>query len=233
MPSTLLLIPTYNERDNVSLIAEKILALNLELDVLFIDDNSPDGTGEVLDQLAAEHSCINVLHRSEKGGLGNAYREGFAYSLERGNTYTICMDADLSHNPSDLSRFLKSLEEADLVSGSRYLKDGGILYWPFRRKLLSRGAALYTRLITRMPLTDPTGGFNAYRNEMLAALPLSEMTSNGYSFQIEMKHLAWSGDYRVKEIPIIFTERRSGKSKMSPGIIHEAVWLVWKILLKR
>ena len=233
MSAILLLIPTYNERSNVTALAEEILGLNLEVDILFIDDASPDGTGAVLDALAAEVSCVEVLHRSGKLGLGSAYREGFLWSLERGYTTTVCMDADFSHNPQDLSRLITGLMDNDLVIGSRYLPEGGIKNWPWSRRLLSKGAAVYTRLITRLPLTDPTGGYNAYRNVMLKKLPLSDMTSHGYSFQIEMKHLAWSHGFRVQEIPIIFVERREGKSKMSPGIIREALWLVWRMLLKR
>jgi glycosyltransferase involved in cell wall biosynthesis len=233
MPSTLLLVPTYNECTNVRAFTDQVRAAAPDIDILFIDDASPDGTGALLDELAGESAVIQVLHRKEKSGLGTAYREGFAWSLEHGYTFTVCMDADLSHDPADLVRFLKELETHDVVCGSRYLPDGDIVNWPLNRMLLSRGAALYTRLITRMPLTDPTGGFNAYRNEMLARLPLAEMTSNGYSFQIEMKYMAWSREYRVTEIPIVFTERRSGKSKMSPGIIREALWLVGKILLRR
>ena len=233
MSPTLLLIPTFNERTNVPVLVDQIRGLDLEVDMLFIDDASPDGTGEVLNELAEEHSGIEVLHRSEKLGLGSAYREGFAVSLEREYQNTVCMDADFSHNPDDLPRLLEGLYEKDLVIGSRYLPEGGIRNWPWSRRLLSKSAAVYTRLVTRLPLTDPTGGFNAYRNEMLENLPLSDMTSNGYSFQIEMKHLAWSHGFRIQEIPIVFVERREGKSKMSPGIIREALWLVWRILLKK
>ena len=231
MNAALLLIPTYNEVTNLPALVDQIDAAGCELDLLFIDDASTDGTAELLDQLAAEHAYINVLHRPEKQGLGSAYRDGFAHSLERKTTYTLCMDADLSHDPADLPRLLEALENHDLVCGSRYLAEGGIENWSLHRRFLSKAAAVYTRILTRMPLTDPTGGFNAYRTEMLRNLPLQDMTSNGYSFQIEMKHLAWKGGFRIQEIPIVFTERRAGTSKMSPGIIKEALWVVWNLLL--
>lgn len=233
MHPTLLLIPTYNERTNAPALVEEILSLDLEMDLLFIDDASTDGTDEVLDRISEQEPSVQVMHRPGKLGLGSAYRDGFRYSLEHGYTFTICMDADLSHDPGDLPRFLEELLHQDLVCGSRYLPEGEILNWPLNRLLLSRAAAVYTRLLTRMPLTDPTGGYNAYRNAMLYQLPLENMTSNGYSFQIEMKVLAWKHPFRVKEIPIVFTERREGKSKMSPGIVREAIWVVWKLLLGR
>ncbi len=233
MKTNLLLIPTYNERETAPVLVEKVLNLDIKTDLLFIDDGSPDGTGELLDQIAAREPRVQVIHRAEKSGLGSAYQEGFARSLDEGYQNSICMDADLSHNPEDLPRFIEAMEQNDLVCGSRYMKDGGIINWPLPRLLLSKAAAGYARLLTRMPFTDPTGGFNAYRNEMLAKLPLKEVSSQGYSFQIEMKHLAWKQGYKVDEIPILFTERRKGKSKMSAGIIHEALWIVWKLVLKR
>lgn len=233
MNKNLLLIPTYNERKNVSPLTEQVLKKVPDLDLLFIDDNSPDGTGEVLNHLAEKNDRIHVLHRKEKSGLGSAYLEGFRHSLETGYDNSICMDADFSHNPEDLPRLIGMLDSHDLAGGSRYLKDGGILNWPLPRLLLSKAAAGYARLLTRMPFTDPTGGFNAYRNEMLRQLPLSEVSSQGYSFQIEMKYLAWKQGFTVTEIPIIFTERREGKSKMSAGIVREALWIVWRIVYKK
>lgn len=232
-PKTLVLIPTYNERTNVPVLIESIRKLNLGVDMLFIDDGSPDGTGEELDRIASEESRVQVIHRPQKSGLGSAYIEGFSRSLNKNYDISICMDADLSHDPRDLPRFIEALTDKDLVGGSRYVQDGGIVNWPLPRLMLSKAAAGYARLLTRMPFRDPTGGFNAYRNEMLARLPLSEVSSQGYSFQIEMKHLAWKQGFRVGEIPILFTERREGKSKMSAGIIQEALWIVWKLVLKR
>jgi dolichol-phosphate mannosyltransferase len=233
MHSILLILPTYNERNNAPALAEALLTLDLHADLLFIDDHSPDGTGVALDELARRETRVRVLHRQEKSGLGSAYKAGFAQSLADGYVFSICMDADWSHNPADLPRFVDALADKDLVGGSRYLKDGGIINWPLPRLLLSRAAAAYARLLTRMPFSDPTGGYNAYRNDMLAQLPLESVSSKGYSFQIEMKHLAWKQGFRVSEIPILFTERREGKSKMSAGIIREALWLVWKLVVKR
>lgn len=233
MNKTLILIPTFNERTNAPALAEAILELNLEADLLFIDDGSPDGTGEVLDRISIQEPRVQVLHRPEKSGLGSAYKTGFTRSLEKGYEMTICMDADLSHDAKDLPRFIQMLEEKEMVGGSRYMKDGGIINWPLPRLLLSRAAASYAKFLTGMPFTDPTGGYNAYRNDMLATLPLSDVSSKGYSFQIEMKHLAWKKGFRVAEIPILFTERREGRSKMSAGIVREALWLVWKLVLKR
>jgi len=233
MKKTLLLIPTYNERTNAPALAEAVLRLDIGVDLLFIDDNSPDGTGDLLDRIADNESRVAVLHRPEKDGLGSAYKDGFTKSIEGGYETTLCMDADLSHDANDLPRFIEALETYDIVGGSRYMKDGGIINWPLPRLLLSRAAASYARLLTRMPFTDPTGGYNAYRNDMLGKLPLSEVSSQGYSFQIEMKHLAWKQGFKVSEIPILFTERREGKSKMSAGIVREALWMVWKLVLKR
>ncbi|MDA3873486.1 MAG: polyprenol monophosphomannose synthase [Kiritimatiellae bacterium] len=233
MHSALILIPTYNEATNAPALAEAILDMDLPADVVFIDDASPDGTGMLLDQLAQEYPSIQVLHRESKQGLGSAYLTGFEWSLEHSYSFSICMDADFSHDPADLPRFLQHLENEDLVAGSRYLPSGGILNWPWNRRFLSRAAAVYTRMLTRMPFTDPTGGFTGYRNDMLARLPLDKIASQGYSFQIEMKVLAWKQGFRTLEIPILFTERRTGKSKMSAGIIREALWVVWKLVLKR
>lgn len=233
MHSALILIPTYNEAANAPALAQAILGLDLPADLLFIDDASPDGTGDLLDRLARDHPCIHVLHRESKQGLGSAYVAGFAWSVQHSYTFSICMDADFSHDPADLPRFLEQLEDKDLVTGSRYLPSGGIVNWPWNRRLLSKSAAIYTRILTRMPFTDPTGGYNGYRNGMLAGLPLETIASQGYSFQIEMKMLAWKLGFRTREIPILFTERRTGKSKMSAGIIREALWIVWKLVLKR
>ncbi|MEX2608101.1 MAG: polyprenol monophosphomannose synthase [Kiritimatiellia bacterium] len=233
MHSALILIPTYNEAANAPALAKAILALELPVDLLFIDDASPDGTGDILDRLASEHSRVHVLHRESKQGLGSAYLAGFEWSLRHSYLLSICMDADFSHDPADLSRFLRHLDSRDLVAGSRYLPSGGIVNWPWNRRILSKSAAVYTRTLTRMPFTDPTGGFNGYRNEMLVRLPLDSIASQGYSFQIEMKMLAWKEGFRTLEIPILFTERRTGKSKMSAGIIREALWVVWKLVLNR
>lgn len=229
MTDSLVLIPTYNERDNVEPLALAVRRALPEADLLFLDDNSPDGTGEVLDRMARNLDRLHVLHRPAKDGLGAAYRAGFRWSLDRHYVYSLCMDADFSHDPADLPRLRRLLDEVDLAAGSRYLPGGGIENWPLKRLLLSRGAALYTRALTRMPFTDPTGGFNGYRNAMLRELDLAQVDSQGYSFQIEMKHLAWNAGYRTREFPMVFTERRRGRSKMSAGIIREALRRVGKL----
>lgn len=230
MDPTLLLIPTYNERENVTSLLQEIRNHVPEIDILFIDDNSPDGTGHLLVELQQQDPRLHILHRTEKAGLGAAYMAGFAWSLKREYAYSLCMDADFSHDPADIPRMMRELGDSDLAAGSRYMKGGRIQNWAFHRRFLSRGAAWYARLLTRMPFTDPTGGFNGYRNSMLATLPLQEVAAKGYSFQIEMKHLAWTSGFRTREFPIIFTERRAGRSKMSTGIIHEAIHLVIRLL---
>lgn len=226
MPDCLVLIPTYNERDNVEPLAAAVRAALPDADVLFIDDASPDGTGELLDRLAAGESRLHILHRPAKTGLGAAYLDGFRWSLHGGYTYSLCMDADFSHDPADLPRLRAHLGEVDLAAGSRYLPGGGVRNWPLPRRVLSRGAAFYARALTRMPFTDPTGGFNGYRNAMLRELDLARVAAVGYAFQIEMKHLAWKTGYATREFPVVFTERRTGRSKMSAGIIREALRLV-------
>jgi dolichol-phosphate mannosyltransferase len=226
MADVLILIPTYNERENVEPLTQAVREALPEADLLFLDDASPDGTGEVLDRLAGADPKGHVLHREAKLGLGAAYLAGFAWSLERAYTSSICMDADFSHDPRDLPRLIERLEDHDLVAGSRYMPGGAIRNWAVHRRILSYGGRVYARWLTRMPFTDPTGGFNGYRNEMLKQLELRRVDSKGYSFQIEMKHLAWKSGFRWMEFPIVFTERRHGRSKMSTGIIREALRLV-------
>lgn len=229
MSPPLVLIPTYNERENVEALSAAVRASLPEADLLFLDDGSPDGTGELLDRLAREDSHIHVLHRAEKAGLGAAYLAGFRWSLEREYGLSLCMDADFSHSPSDLPRMKQALDQADLAAGSRYMPGGEIRNWPLHRRLLSQGGRLYARLLTRMPFTDPTGGFNGYRNRMLRELDLDRVASQGYSFQIEMKYRAWKSGFKTMEFPIVFTERRHGHSKMSTGIIREAFRLVKRL----
>ncbi len=226
----LLLIPTYNECENVVPLTQEVRRHCPDTDLLFIDDGSPDGTGDVLDHLSQETTGLFVLHRQEKQGLGTAYKAGFAWSLERDYDVTLCMDADFSHDPAALARMMSELETCDLAAGSRYMPGGQIVNWSLRRRILSKGAAVYARFLTRMPFTDPTGGFNGYRNRMLRELSLEHVAAKGYSFQIEMKHLSWRSGYRTKEFPIVFTERRAGRSKMSSGIIQEALRLVVRLV---
>ncbi len=226
----LVIIPTYDELNNVRPIAEAVLRNLPEGHILFVDDNSPDGTGDLLDSMCREDAQrIHVLHKQEKRGLGRAYIAGFRWALERGYRHIFEMDADFSHDPKELPNFLKAAESADLVLGSRYVNGIRITNWPLRRLLLSKGAAAYVRLITGLPVTDPTGGFKCYRREVLATLDLARIQSNGYSFQIEMSYAAWLKGFRIAEIPITFVDRRAGYSKMSSSIFREALWLVWKL----
>ncbi len=232
MEKTLIIIPTYDERDNVRPIADAARAAAGEVDILFIDDNSPDGTGEILDAMAAEHHYIHVLHGKEKQGLGRAYIRGFKWALERDYEFIFEMDADFSHDPNEIPNFLEAAQNADLVLGSRYVHGIRITNWPLSRLLLSKGAATYVRLITAMPVTDPTGGFKCFRRRVLEAIPLDNIVSSGYSFQVEMTHATWRRKFRIKEVPITFVDRRSGYSKMSTDIFREALWLVWKLALR-
>lgn len=227
---TLIIIPTYDERNNVRPIAEAVFKSLPEGHILFVDDNSPDGTGEVINAMCREDpERVHVLHKKEKRGLGRAYIAGFQWALERDYRYIFEMDADASHDPAELPNFLLAAEKADLVLGSRYIEGIRITNWPLRRLLLSKGAATYVRLITGLPVTDPTGGFKCFRREVLEAIDLAGVQSNGYSFQIEMTYTAWLKGFRIKEIPITFFDRHAGYSKMSSAIFREALWMVWKL----
>ncbi len=228
----LLVIPTYEERDNVRPIARAALAQLPDAHILFVDDNSPDGTGQELNAMAADDPRIHVLHRKEKKGLGRAYISGFQWALARPYRLVFEMDADFSHDPAELPRFVEAAQDADLVLGSRYMAGIRITNWPLRRLVLSKSASLYVRLITGMPVTDPTGGFKCFRREALTAVPLDEIVSNGYSFQVEMTHTLWLRGFRIREIPITFEDRRSGQSKMSTVIFREALWMVWRLALR-
>ncbi len=232
MNPTLIVMPTYNERENLPRMAQRLLALPAKVDLLVVDDNSPDGTGKLADELAAKHPEIYVLHRSEKNGLGRAYLAGFKWALERGYEFIFEMDGDFSHNPDDVPAFLEMAQNADLVLGSRYINGIRIINWPLHRLMLSKGAALYVRIITGMPITDPTGGYKCFRRRALEALNLEAVQSNGYSFQIELTHKLWRQGYQVAEVPIIFTERVEGHSKMSGHIVQEALLMVWRLWLQ-
>ena len=228
---TLVVIPTYNEIENVRAISKAVCDACPEAHILFVDDDSPDGTGREADRLSAESPRIHVLHREKKQGLGRAYIAGFTWALERPQyRYVMEMDADFSHDPKAIPMLrAKAVAEADLVLGSRFVGGIRVLNWPMRRLLLSQAAALYIRVVLGMPFSDPTGGFKCYRRELLATMPLDRIRSNGYSFQIEMTHTAWMAGWRVVEAPIVFEERREGQSKMNGGIINEALWMVWKL----
>jgi dolichol-phosphate mannosyltransferase len=232
MNQTLIIVPTYNERDNLPRMAQKILSLPVAVDLLVVDDNSPDGTGKIADELAAQHPQINVLHRSEKNGLGRAYIAGFKWALEKNYEFIFEMDCDFSHDPEEIPNFLKAAQNFDLVLGSRYSGGVRVLNWPLKRLLLSRCAGIYVWLITGMPITDPTGGFKCFRRRALQAIQLDAVQSNGYSFQIELTHRLWRDGFKVVEVPIIFTERVEGTSKLSRGIVTEAFWMVWWLWLQ-
>jgi len=225
----IVIIPTYNERENLPALVDHLLALPVKVDMLVVDDSSPDGTGEMADQYAKAHESIHVLHRQTKNGLGRAYCDGFQWALKREYEYIFEMDGDFSHNPDDIPRFLEAIEDADLVLGSRYRNGIRVINWPLERLILSLGAAQYVKIITGMPITDPTGGFKCFRRSALQSIDLSDVHSNGYSFQIEMTHKLWRQGLRIREIPIIFTDRFQGTSKMERKIVWEALWIVWRL----
>ena len=226
---TLVIIPTYNERENLPQILPRLLALPVKVDVLVVDDNSPDGTGQIADEFAAKESRVHVLHRAGKEGLGRAYCAGFLWALERNYELIFEMDGDLSHNPADIPAFLEAAKDADLVVGSRYSNGIRVINWPLNRLMLSLTAAKYVQIITGMPITDPTGGYKCFRRKTLQLLDLENIRSNGYSFQIEMTHKVWRKRLRVAEVPIIFTDRFQGRSKMSWNIVEEALLMVWRL----
>ena len=229
----LVVMPTYNEFSNLSEIVPQVLAQDERIDVLIVDDNSPDGTGKLADELAGAEPRIHVLHRAEKLGLGTAYLAGFRWALDRDYEYVFEMDADRSHDPKHLPEFLRAVENADLVLGSRYL-DGRVtvVNWPMPRLFLSYAANIYARVITGHGLCDATGGFKCFRRRVLEAVDLASVRSNGYAFQIEMSFRAYRQGFKIKEIPIVFVDRSEGESKMSHAIIREAVWMVWRLRLQ-
>jgi dolichol-phosphate mannosyltransferase len=229
---TLVVLATYNERLNIDRLLDPILALPNRCDVLVVDDNSPDGTGKLADELAAADRRIHVLHRPGKAGLGKAYLAGFRWALDQGFDLIFEMDADFSHDPKFLPDFLRAIEHADLVLGSRYAAGVNVINWPISRLLLSVGANEYARRITGLPITDSTGGFKCFRRKVLEAIDLDRVRSNGYSFQIEMSFRAWKKGFRVLEIPIVFTDRVEGQSKMNKRIVREAIWMVWWLRLQ-
>ena len=232
MKKTLLIIPTYNERENIEPLLTSVFGLNIAgLSMLIIDDNSPDQTAEVVKEYMKENDNLFLLERTGKLGLGTAYIEGFKFALKNNYDYIFEMDADLSHNPNDIPRFLEMIPDADLVIGSRYLKGVNVINWPLMRLALSVFASQYTRIITGMPISDCTSGFKCFRREVLEAIPFDDVRSNGYSFQIEMHFKTWKRGFKIRELPIIFTDRAIGKSKMSRKIMFEAAYMVWKIKL--
>lgn len=227
---TLIIIPTYNESENIGEMLERLLALPSGVDVLVVDDGSPDGTAELVRSRMMGEPRVHLLERPRKMGLGSAYRDGFRYALEHGAEYIFEMDADFSHDPAVIPRFLEAAQEVDLVLGSRYL-DGKVtvVNWPLDRLILSYSANLYTRIVTGLPLYDATGGFKCFRRRALESVRLDLVKSDGYAFQIEMSFKCWRKGMRIREIPIVFTDRRAGVSKMSRHIIWEAAGLVWRL----
>ncbi len=232
MPDLTVVLPTYNERENIERMVERILAQPLDLGLLVVDDNSPDGTGEIADRLAAADGRIEVLHRRGKEGLGTAYRAGFRHALERGAEYCFEIDADFSHNPDDLPRLYEAACRADAAVGSRYVKGGGAPDWSFFRLLISRGGNLYTRAVARTKTADTTSGFRCYSRRVLEAIPLERVTSQGYAFQIEMTFVAEALGFRIAEVPITFVDRKGGESKMDSAIFWEGLRVVWDLRRK-
>lgn len=228
---SIVVIPTYNEAENIEKIINKIQSIKRDMDVLVVDDNSPDGTAGIVEKMMETNDRIHIIKRQGKMGLGTAYCAGFAYALEREYEAIMEMDADFSHDPNEIPNFLAALESNDLVIGSRYITGVNVVNWPLSRLILSYGASLYTRIITRMPVKDPTGGFKCFRADALKKIDLDTIHSNGYSFQIEMNYRIWKQKGRIKEIPIIFIDRRSGVSKMNKKIVWEAIFMVWKLRL--
>jgi len=225
----LIIIPTYNEAENIERIIPLVLLQDDQIDILVVDDNSPDGTAEIVRKMKEKQKRIHLIKRTSKQGLGTAYVAGFHYALERDYSLVFEMDADLSHDPEEIPNFLKASEEYDLVIGSRYIKGVNVVNWPLSRLLLSYTANLYTRVVTGLPLCDATSGFKCFRRQVLEAIDLDKVRSDGYSFQIEMDFLAWKKGFKLQEIPIVFVDRNIGDSKMNSHIIHEAVWMVWKL----
>jgi dolichol-phosphate mannosyltransferase len=229
MKKAFVVIPTYNERDNLQALVESILSQHPSLHILVVDDNSPDGTGELADRIAMAEPRLTVLHRPGKMGLGSAYCDGFRHAMDSGAELLIEMDADFSHDPSVLPLFLEKIADYDLVIGSRYLNGISVVNWPLRRLMLSYGANVYTRMITGLKIMDCTSGFKCFRRSLLERIDLSKVKSDGYSFQIEMNFRCHQLGARIAEVPIIFIDRRAGSSKMSKKIVREAVLMVWQV----
>jgi dolichol-phosphate mannosyltransferase len=225
----LVIIPTYNERENITTLLDQLMALPYGLDVLVVDDNSPDGTSGLVREYMVREPRVHLLERPGKMGLGSAYRDGFRYALQNGAEYVFEMDADFSHDPSAIGEFLANAEDVDVVLGSRYLNGVTVVNWPLKRLILSYTANQYTRFITGLPVNDATGGFKCFRRRALEGVRLDKVQSDGYAFQIEMSFKCWKRGFRIREIPILFVDRRAGVSKMNRRIIWEAAWMVWKL----
>jgi len=233
MEKILVVTPTFNEAENIEKFIGQVLAKDPAVEILIVDDNSPDGTAAIVEGLMAGNPRIHILKRPGKMGLGTAYVDGFGYALKNGYEFIFEMDADFSHNPEEIPRFLERARDCDLVIGSRYTGGVRVVNWPIRRLILSYAANVYTRIVTGMPLKDATGGFKCFRRKVLEAIDLTRVTSNGYAFQIEMNFKAWCKGFRLCEQPIIFNDRFSGESKMSRKIVYEAVFMVWKLKFRK
>ena len=225
----LIIVPTYNERENIDTLLDRLLGLPYGLEVLVVDDGSPDGTADLVKAWQAKTPRVHLLQRPGKLGLGSAYRDGFRYALKNGAEYIFEMDADFSHDPDAIGDFLEAAKDADIVLGSRYLHGVTVVNWPLSRLILSYSANVYTRIVTGMPLADATGGFECFRRRALESVNLERVKTEGYGFQIEMSFRCWKRGFRIKEIPIVFVDRRAGVSKMNKSIIYEAAWMVWKL----
>lgn len=226
----LVIVPTYNERENIGRLVESVLLQDSRIDILVVDDGSPDGTGALVDEIAASDPRVHALHRARKLGLGTAYIAGFRWALEREYAFVLEMDADFSHDPAHLPQFLSAAEDADLVLGSRYQQGRvTVVNWPINRLILSYFANVYARFVTGLPVWDATGGFKCFRRSVLESIDFDHVKSNGYAFQIEMSFRAWKRRFRIVEIPIVFVDRTEGTSKMSKSIVREAVWMVWRL----
>lgn len=232
MKRSLVIIPTYNEADNLPTLIPTVLSLGNHFNVLIVDDNSPDGTAKLVKEMQKTEPRIHLIERAGKMGLGTAYVAGFKFAIANNYDYVFEMDADFSHDPAELPRLLEKAEDNDLVIGSRYISGVNVVNWPIRRLLLSYFANVYTRVITGMPVRDATGGFKCFRRKVLESIDLDAIHSNGYAFQIEINFKTWRNGFRVCEIPIIFVDRRIGVSKMSKRIVYEAVWMVWRLKFK-
>jgi len=230
---SLVIIPTYNELENLPRLIPEVLAQDESIHILIVDDGSPDGTGNFIEDEMKKNDRIHLLKREKKMGLGTAYIAGFKYALQNNYDFIFEMDADFSHDPNELKNFLKAITDYDLILGSRYINGVRVLNWPMARLLLSFFASVYTRIITGLPVRDATGGFKCFRRKVLEAIDLNQVRSNGYSFQIEMTFKAYAKGFRIKEIPIVFIDRVKGKSKMSKKIVREAVTMVWKLRLQK
>ena len=227
----LIIIPTYNEKENIESLIAAVLKQHEAVEILICDDNSPDGTGTIVERLMLEEPRIHIIKRPGKMGLGSAYVTGFKYALKEGYDYIMEMDADFSHNPNDIPKLIEAAQTNDLVIGSRYCCGINIINWPIERLLISYFASKYVRFITGMPIKDPTGGFKCFSRKVLERIDLDNIHSEGYSFQIEMNYKAWLKGFKIKEVSIVFTERMNGVSKMSKKIVYEAAWMVWKLKL--